>query len=87
MGAVAYRFLIESLAAHFFWAPNKEEERLLRTDWEEHMDRIALGQVESITARQGDVAQIRPKAADGSVLTDAIGRRHSNKKVRPVVFI
>ena len=70
----------------FLWAPNKEEERLLRTDWEEHMDRIALGQVESITARQGDVMQIRPKAADGSVLTDAIGPEGTIIKVRPRGF-
>ncbi|MFP3459170.1 MutH/Sau3AI family endonuclease, partial [Psychrobacter sp. SIMBA_152] len=33
----------------FLWIPSAEEEALLRNDWEEHMDRIALGQVESIT--------------------------------------
>ncbi|KPD21390.1 DNA mismatch repair endonuclease MutH [Idiomarina zobellii] len=70
----------------FLWAPNEKEEAQLRADWEEHMDRIALGQVESITARQGEVMQIRPKAADGSVLTDAIGPEGTIIKVRPRGF-
>lgn len=70
----------------FLWTPNAQEEAQLRADWEEHMDRIALGQVENITARQGDVMQIRPKAADGSALTDAIGPEGSTIKVRPRGF-
>lgn len=70
----------------FLWIPSAEEEALLRNDWEEHMDRIALGQVESITARQGEAMQIRPKAADGSALTDAIGPDGTIIEVRPRGF-
>ena len=36
--------------------------------------RISLGEIETITARTGEVLQLRPKAADGSVLIDAIGK-------------
>lgn len=70
----------------FLWIPSEQEEALLRSDWEEHMDRIALGQVESITARQGEAMQIRPKAADGSALTEAIGPEGTIIEVRPRGF-
>lgn len=56
------------------WSPNEEEERLLRQDWEELMDMIVLGEVEQISARHGQGAQLRPKAANNKALTRAIGR-------------
>jgi hypothetical protein len=37
------------------------------------MDMIVLGQVERITARHGEVLQLRPKAANSKALTEAIG--------------
>jgi len=55
------------------WSPDAGEEQQLRLDWEELMDLIVLGQVERITARHGEVLQLRPKAANGRVLTEAIG--------------
>jgi len=55
------------------WAPSAEEERQLQLDWEELMDLIVLGQVERITARHGEVLQLRPKAANSKALTDAFG--------------
>lgn len=55
------------------WSPNPQEEHQLRRDWEELMDLIVLGKVESITARHGEVLQIRPKAANSRALTEAIG--------------
>lgn len=55
------------------WAPSEEEEQQLRQDWEELMDLIVLGQVERITARHGEVLQLRPKAANSKALTNAFG--------------
>ncbi len=55
------------------WSPSPAEEQQLRLDWEELMDLIVLGQVERITARHGEVLQLRPKAANSKVLTEAIG--------------
>lgn len=55
------------------WSPNDEEDQQLRLDWEELMDMIVLGHVERITARHGEVLQLRPKAANARVLTEAIG--------------
>ncbi len=57
----------------FFWQPDATEEAQLKRDWTEHMDKIAMGEVEQITAHQGEVLQLRPKAANSRVLTDAIG--------------
>jgi len=61
------------VGAPLLWSPNQEEETLLRRDWEELMDMIVLGQVERITARHGEVLQIRPKAANSKALTEGIG--------------
>ncbi|HKS32445.1 MAG TPA: DNA mismatch repair endonuclease MutH [Enterobacteriaceae bacterium] len=57
------------------WTPSEEEDRQLRMDWEELMDLIVLGEVERITARHGEVMQLRPKAANGKALTEAVGAR------------
>ncbi|QXW29026.1 DNA mismatch repair endonuclease MutH [Aeromonas sanarellii] len=56
------------------WSPSEEEDELLRQDWEELMDMIVLGEVEQISARHGQVMQLRPKAANSKALTHAIGR-------------
>ncbi|UVK79048.1 MAG: DNA mismatch repair protein MutH [Sodalis sp. Ffu] len=61
------------IGAPLLWRPNSEEELQLRLDWEELMDLIVLGNVEHITARNGDVLQLRPKAANSRMRTDAIG--------------
>ncbi len=57
------------------WTPSADEEHQLRMDWEELMDLIVLGQVERITARHGEVLQLRPKAANSKALTEAIGAK------------
>ncbi|WP_127960248.1 DNA mismatch repair endonuclease MutH [Serratia microhaemolytica] len=55
------------------WQPSQQEEEQLRRDWEELMDLIVLGQIERVTARHGEVLQLRPKAANNRALTEAIG--------------
>ncbi|BDH44742.1 DNA mismatch repair protein MutH [Salmonella enterica subsp. enterica serovar Choleraesuis] len=62
------------VGAPLLWRPSEEEELQLKRDWEELMDLIVLGEVESITARYGEVLQLRPKAANSKALTEAIGR-------------
>ncbi|MGL4726612.1 MAG: DNA mismatch repair endonuclease MutH [Scandinavium sp.] len=61
------------VGAPLLWSPNEEEEHQLRMDWEELMDLIVLGQVERITARHGEVLQLRPKAANSKARTEAVG--------------
>ena len=68
------------------WQPNAIQTQLMQEDWEELMDLITLGKVENITARVGEVLQLRPKAANGKALTDAIGADGSLIKTRPRGF-
>ncbi|MCF2948662.1 DNA mismatch repair endonuclease MutH [Paraglaciecola aquimarina] len=74
------------IATPFLWTPSPAQDNQLRMDWEELMEMIALGEIENITARQGQYLQIRPKAADGSALTDAIGKNGKKIKTRPRGF-
>lgn len=55
------------------WEPDLQEQALLQQDWEEIMELIALGKVEKLTARHGEVLQLRPKAANSRALTQSIG--------------
>ncbi|WMC10046.1 DNA mismatch repair endonuclease MutH [Oceanimonas pelagia] len=68
------------------WTPSEEEEWLLRQDWEEIMELISLGRVQEITARHGQALQLRPKAANGRALTDAIGPDGGYIQTRPRGF-
>jgi len=55
------------------WSPDAAEEAQLRSDWEELMGMVCMGELERITARYGEVLQMRPKAAHSRVLSTAIG--------------
>jgi DNA mismatch repair protein MutH len=68
------------------WTPTFEQEQQLKQDWQELMDMIVLGQVEKITARYGTYLQIRPKAANGRALTEAIGENGQIILTRPRGF-
>lgn len=70
----------------FLWSANEQQEHLLASDWNEVMEKVALGQIESISARDGQVMQLRPKAANGRCLTDAFGANGQLIKVRPRGF-
>ncbi|MCW5589422.1 MAG: DNA mismatch repair endonuclease MutH [Legionellales bacterium] len=55
------------------WSPNRAEEQLLKTDWQELTDLISLGELTRIHGKLGQVLQIRPKAANAKALCRAIG--------------
>lgn len=55
------------------WRASEAELAILEQDWQELMNIITLGKFESLSAQHGEVLQIRPKAANASVLVDAIG--------------
>ncbi|TYK66342.1 DNA mismatch repair endonuclease MutH [Colwellia echini] len=58
----------------FLWSPNEEEEALLAQDWQELTDMIVLGEVENIQGKHGQVMQLRPKAANSKVKTQAFDK-------------
>ncbi|MDN2663497.1 DNA mismatch repair endonuclease MutH [Psychromonas sp. 14N.309.X.WAT.B.A12] len=70
----------------FLWTASAQQEQLMRQDWNELMEKIALGKIEQISARDGQVLQLRPKAANGQVVTDAYGEEGELIKVRPRGF-
>ena len=62
------------VATPFIWSPSVEEEHLMALDWQELTDMIVLGEVENITAKHGQVLQLRPKAANNKARTKAINK-------------
>ena len=68
------------------WSPNAEEERVLRQDFEAHLARIRDGEVEAITARDGEALQIRPKGANARETTWGTGDFESVIRTRPLGF-
>ncbi len=56
------------------WSPTAEQERELKDDFDEIIGRIAIGDIEDLSAHVGTHLQLRPKAATGSVRTSAPAR-------------
>lgn len=63
-----------TFAQPVFFRPTSAQERVLRADFEDLLGAIGAGHVEDLTARDGQVLQLRPKAKDGSVRTLAFDR-------------
>ncbi|CWX02207.1 DNA mismatch repair endonuclease MutH [Haemophilus influenzae] len=68
------------------WKPTAEQERQLKQDWEELMDLIVLGKLEQITARIGEVMQLRPKGANSRAVTKGIGKNGEIIDTLPLGF-
>ncbi len=56
------------------WRLEPDMEAILRTDWEELMEMVCLGELENISARLGTYLQIRPKAANSRSLRQGVGK-------------
>lgn len=68
------------------WSPDDEEKQQLQQDWEELMEFIVLGKVEEITAKHGEIMQLRPKAANSKVVTEAYSASGQPFKTLPRGF-
>lgn len=55
------------------WSPDAQEEARLRRDYEDLMELVYTGQLDRISARFGEVMQIRPKAPHGRARRRALG--------------
>lgn len=60
--------------APVLWEPTREQEAVLHADFDDIVGTIAIGGIESVTARVGRWLQARPKAADGERRAVAWGR-------------
>ena len=74
------------IGAPILWKPTDEEERQLKQDWEELMDYIVLGKLEQITARIGEVMQLRPKGANSKAITKGISKNGEVIDTLPLGF-
>ena len=74
------------IGAPILWQPNEEQERRLKQDWEELMEYITLGRLTQITARIGEVMQLRPKGANSHAITKGIGADGSLVETLPLGF-
>ena len=74
------------IGAPMLWKPTADQERQLKQDWEELMDLIVLGKLEQITARIGEVMQLRPKGANSRSITKGIGRNGEVIETLPLGF-
>lgn len=74
------------IGAPIFWKPTAEQERQLKQDWEELMDLIVLGKLDQITARIGEVMQLRPKGANSRAITKGIGKNGEVIDTLPLGF-
>jgi DNA mismatch repair protein MutH len=64
----------ETIGEAVLWTPSEEQEAALKNDFDEIVGRIAIGDIEDLSAHVGEYMQLRPKAATGSVRTSAPGR-------------
>jgi DNA mismatch repair protein MutH len=64
----------ETIGDAVLWSPTEEQEAALKNDFDEIVGRIAIGDIEDLSAHVGEYMQLRPKAATGSVRTAAPGR-------------
>ena len=74
------------IGAPILWKPTTEQERQLKQDWEELMDLIVLGKLDQITARIGEVMQLRPKGANSKAITKGIGKNGDVIDTLPLGF-
>ena len=74
------------IGAPILWKPTTEQERQLKQDWEELMDLIVLGKLDQITARIGEVMQLRPKGANSHAVTKGIGKNGEIIETLPLGF-
>lgn len=74
------------IGAPILWRPTAQQEAQLRQDWEELMDYISLGKLDKITARLGEVLQLRPKGANSRALTKGIGKNGELIDTLPLGF-
>lgn len=64
-----------SIAMPFLWQPSAQELAQLQNDFEETIEQVALGQIDRIDARFGELMQVRPKAANNKALTESVGKQ------------
>ncbi|PIE17585.1 MAG: DNA mismatch repair endonuclease MutH [Proteobacteria bacterium] len=74
------------LGRALLWEPTSAQVATLEADWTLLVGRIAVGGVEQLDARMGEALQVRPKAANAAVQTDAPGADGASIRTGPRGF-
>ncbi len=74
------------VAAPIFWRPSVEELSVIKGDWHELIEYLALGQVEDIHGKLGIFLQVRPKAANSKSRSKAVNQIGQLYKTLPRGF-
>ena len=74
------------IGSALLWSPSRAEDSALASDWETLMERVVLGRVDEISAREGECLQIRPKAANAAARRRAIGASGGYEEILPRGF-
>ncbi|MEI4220373.1 MAG: DNA mismatch repair endonuclease MutH [Candidatus Dasytiphilus stammeri] len=74
------------IGSPFLWSPSTEQELYLRRDWEDFMDSITFGEIEDITARNGECLQIKTKSSSSKCFTAAYDKYAHRIRTRPRGF-
>jgi len=53
----------------WLWSPDADQEQELRTDWQEIMELVHLGELRQVSSHMGKVLQVRPKGMNARHLT------------------
>lgn len=85
-GDPAIPLLQRRIGQAFLWSPNATEYNFLKNDWEQLANRITLGQLEMLSAKEGTYLQVRPKAANGQSLTWGFNAEGDKIKTLPRGF-
>lgn len=70
----------------FFWSPTKNDENILKEDWEDLTAMLYMGKAEALSAKWGRYLQIRPKAANSRILVDYVNESGKLIKIVPKGF-
>lgn len=68
------------------WQPSAEQTAALKKDWEDHMEVIQQGLIDTISGREGKYLQIRPKGARATDRTWAVGEHDTEVLTMPRGF-
>lgn len=74
------------IGSPILWQPSQQQWQQLQQDWEEIMEFIALGKVTELSARQGEVLQLRPKGANSRTVTQSINQLGNVELINPKGF-
>ena len=74
------------IGSALLWSPSPDDDSALASDWETLMERVVLGRVDEISAREGECLQIRPKAANAAARRRAIGSSGAYEEILPRGF-